>query len=156
MTSTPSWRVSRPRGTSTGSSSPCRTSSPPSPTAPPVLKRAKMLGVVSVIRRNPDGTWHGDMLDGLAFVKAQKDHGAEPEGARVLLVGAGGAGSAIAIALLEAGVRELVIHDADESRVATLIDLLSSLGQGRVSRRAAGSHRLRSGVQRDSHGHGGG
>jgi shikimate dehydrogenase len=34
--------------------------------------RAKMLGVVSVIRRNLDGTWHGDMLDGLAFVKAQK------------------------------------------------------------------------------------
>ena len=53
-------------------------------------ERAKMLGVVSVIRRNPDGTWHGDMLDGLAFVKAQKDHGAEPKGARVLLVGAGG------------------------------------------------------------------
>ena len=45
-------------------------------------ERAKMLGVVSVIRRNPDGTWHGDMLDGLAFVKAQKDHGAKPEGAR--------------------------------------------------------------------------
>jgi shikimate dehydrogenase len=95
-------------------------------------ERAKMLGVVSIIRRNPDRTWHGDMLDGLAFVKAQKDHGAEPEGARVLLVGAGGAGSAIAIALLEAGVGELIIHDADESRVATLIDLLSGLGQGRV------------------------
>jgi shikimate 5-dehydrogenase len=31
-------------------------------------ERAKMLGVVSVICRNPDGTWHGDMLDGLAFV----------------------------------------------------------------------------------------
>jgi shikimate dehydrogenase len=96
-------------------------------------ERTKMLGVVSVIRRNPDGTWHGDMLDGLAFVKAQKDHGAKPEGARVLLVGAGGAGSAIAIALLEAGVGELIIHDADGSRVATLIDLLSGLGQGRVS-----------------------
>jgi shikimate dehydrogenase len=96
-------------------------------------ERAKMLGVVSVIRRNPDGTWHGDMLDGLAFVKAQQDHGAEPEGARVLLVGAGGAGSAIAIALLEARVGELIIHDADESRVATLIELLSGVGQGRVS-----------------------
>lgn len=36
---------------------------------------------------------------------------------------AGGAGSAIAIAL-EAGVGELVIHDADESRVATLLELL--------------------------------
>jgi shikimate dehydrogenase len=31
-------------------------------------ERARILGVVSVIRRNPDGTWHGDMLDGLAFV----------------------------------------------------------------------------------------
>jgi shikimate dehydrogenase len=96
-------------------------------------ERAKMLGVVSVIRRNPDGTWHGDMLDGLAFVKAQKDHGARPEGARVLLVGAGGAGSAIAIALLETGVGELVIHDADRSRVAALLELLKDLGQGRVS-----------------------
>jgi shikimate dehydrogenase len=66
-------------------------------------------------------------------VKAQQDHGAEPEGARALLVGAGGAGSAIAIALLEAGVRELIIHDADKSRVATLIELLSGPGQGRVS-----------------------
>ena len=96
-------------------------------------ERAKRLGVVSVIRRNADRTWHGDMLDGLAFLKAQKDHGAEPEGARVLLVGAGGAGSAIAIALLEAGVRELVIHDADGARVATLLNVLSDLGRGRVS-----------------------
>jgi shikimate dehydrogenase len=96
-------------------------------------ERAKVLGVVSVIRRNPDRTWHGDMLDGLAFVKAQIDHGAQPKGARVLLVGAGGAGSAIAIALLEAEVGELVIHDADESRVATLLELVSDLGQGRVS-----------------------
>ena len=119
-------------------------------------ERAKMLGVVSVIRRNPDGTWHGDMLDGLAFVKAQKDHGAQPEGARVLLVGAGGAGSAIAIALLEAGVRELIIHDADESRVATLHRPAVGPRPRPGECRPAGSHRLRSGVQRDSHGHGGG
>ncbi len=45
--------------------------------------RARLLGVVSILRREPDGTWHGDMLDGLAFVKAQQDHGARPEGARV-------------------------------------------------------------------------
>jgi shikimate dehydrogenase len=95
--------------------------------------RAKMLGVVSVLRRNPDGTWHGDMLDGLAFVKAQKDHGARPDGARVLLVGAGGAGSAIAIALLEAGVGELIIHDVDERRVATLLELLKGFAKGRAS-----------------------
>jgi hypothetical protein len=55
-------------------------------------ERAKALGAVSVARRNQDGSWHGDMLDGLAFVKAQKDAGATPERARALLVGAGSAG----------------------------------------------------------------
>src|SRR5689334_11339297 len=86
-------------------------------------ERARLLQVVSVMRRNADGSWHGDMLDGLAFVKAQQDHGAQPQGAQVLLLGAGGAGSAIAIALLESGVRELIIHDANATRVAELIAL---------------------------------
>jgi shikimate dehydrogenase len=94
---------------------------------------ARILRVVSVMRRNRDGSWHGDMLDGLAFVKAQKDGGARPEGARVLLLGAGGAGSAIAIALLEAGVRELIVHDIDGARAAHLIGLLSKMGRGRVT-----------------------
>lgn len=92
-------------------------------------ERAKKLNVVSIIRRNPDGTWHGDMLDGLAFVKAQKDHGAQTDGARALLLGAGGAGSAIAIALLEDGISELVIHDPDETRAATLLDLVADYGR---------------------------
>jgi shikimate dehydrogenase len=48
-------------------------------------------------------------------------------------VGAGAAGGAIAIALLEAGVRELVVHDADASRVADLLHLLAGHGAGRVS-----------------------
>jgi shikimate dehydrogenase len=96
-------------------------------------ERAKLLRVVSVIRRNPDGTWHGDMLDGLGFVKAQQDHGAHLDGARALLVGAGGAGSAIAIALLDAGVRGLVIHDADQSRLAALVGLLAGIVENRVA-----------------------
>jgi shikimate dehydrogenase len=94
---------------------------------------ARLLGGVSVMRRNPDGTWHGGMLDGLAFVKAQIDEGARVEGARTLLIGAGAAGSAIAIALLEAGVRQLIIHDADEARVSQLIELIADLGRSRVS-----------------------
>jgi len=96
-------------------------------------ERAKLLGVVSVIRRNSDGTWHGDMFDGVAFLKAQKDNGAKPKGARVLLVGAGGAGSAIAIALLEDGVRELIISDVDTERTTKLVELLSGLAAGRVT-----------------------
>jgi shikimate dehydrogenase len=96
-------------------------------------ERATLLGVVSLMRRNADGTWHGDMLDGLAFVKAQKENGAKPAGPRVLLLGAGGAGSAIAIALLDEGVQELVLHDVDETRAADLVKLLAGRGNTNVT-----------------------
>jgi hypothetical protein len=55
--------------------------------------RAAFLGSVNVARRNPDGTWHGDQVDGAAFVAACHANGATTEGARALQVGAGGAGS---------------------------------------------------------------
>jgi shikimate dehydrogenase len=90
---------------------------------------ARVLGAVSVIRRNPDGSWHGDMLDGAAFVKAQRDRGARIVGARALLVGAGSAGSAIALALLDAGVGELVLYDAEPSRVDAVLELVAGLGR---------------------------
>lgn len=95
-------------------------------------ERSRLLKAVSVMRRNADGSWHGDMLDGLAFVAAQKHWGAQFAGARVLLLGAGGVGSAIAIALLEAGVRELIIHDTNKARCTALISLVADLAQGRV------------------------
>jgi shikimate dehydrogenase len=95
-------------------------------------KTSTLLRAVSVMRRNDDGSWHGGMLDGMAFVKAQIDHGAQPKDAKVLLVGAGAAGGAIAIALLEAGVRELIIHDTDESKVTKLIEALDKVSNGRA------------------------
>ena len=95
--------------------------------------RAELLNVVSVIRRNSDSTWHGDMLDGLAFVTAQRDRGAIIDGRRALLIGAGGAGSAIAVALLEAGVGELIVHDADEARSERLLHTLAGVGPGTIS-----------------------
>ena len=51
----------------------------------------------------------------------------------MLLLGAGGAGSAIALALLASGVRSLIIHDTDKSRSAKLVELLADIGRGRVS-----------------------
>ena len=89
---------------------------------------SRLLKAVSLMRRNRDGSWHGDMLDGLAFVKAQRAAGAVLEGARGLLIGAGGAGSAMAIALLDSGIGHLTISDHDRKRVDVLISILSSNG----------------------------
>ncbi|MDD1522139.1 MULTISPECIES: shikimate dehydrogenase family protein [Bradyrhizobium] len=94
--------------------------------------RAHFLRTVNLMRRRPDGGWHGDMVDGLGFVGAARATGIDPKGMRALLVGAGGAGSAIALELLEAGVRELAIHDSLSERRDVLVGQLNRLGKAPV------------------------
>jgi shikimate dehydrogenase len=94
--------------------------------------RARFLGSVNVARRNTDGSWHGDQVDGAAYVAAILASGGDPTGRRVLQVGAGGAGSAIALALLEAGAAELALHDADPARRDSLIARLRTRFGDRV------------------------
>lgn len=97
-----------------------------------VNHRAHFLRTVNLMRRRADGGWHGDMVDGLGFVGAARAKGIEPKGMRALLVGAGGAGSAIALALVEAGVSELAIHDSAAERRDALIGRLNALGKAPV------------------------
>ncbi len=92
-------------------------------------ERATFLRTVNTLRRNADGTWHGDMFDGLGFVEALRDNGCLLQGRKALLVGAGGAGSAIAHALVMAGVSALAIHDEDNARRTTLVERLATLKQ---------------------------
>lgn len=95
--------------------------------------RAHFLRTVNLMRRRyNDGGWHGDMVDGLGFVSAARAKGIDPKGMRALLVGAGGAGSAIALELVEAGVSEIAIHDAATERRDVLIAQLNRLGMGRA------------------------
>ena len=94
--------------------------------------RAQFLRTVNLMRRRPDGAWHGDMVDGLGFIGAAREKGIEPRGMRALLSGAGGAGSAIGLALVEAGVNELAIHDSVAGRRDALIGRLNGLGKALV------------------------
>lgn len=96
-----------------------------------VSERAHFLGAANVARRNPDGSWHGDMLDGEGFADAIGRAGCRIAGARVLLVGAGGAGSAIALALLDRGAATLAVCDLDGGRRDALLRKLAAYG-GRV------------------------
>ena len=96
-------------------------------------ERARLLGAANILRRNPDGTWHGDMLDGAGFVAAIQRAGCIAQGRRALLAGAGGAGSAIAAALLEAGVSELAVHDPDAQRRGDLLRRLARVSGANLS-----------------------
>lgn len=83
-------------------------------------EQAKRVGAVNVVRRLPDGTMLGGMYDGVGFVAGLRANGYEPSGKRALLLGAGGAASAIAFALADARVSELAIANRTKSKAETL------------------------------------
>lgn len=91
--------------------------------------RARSIGAVNVMRRDASGGWFGDMCDGDGFVAGLRKAGCEPKGLRALLVGAGGAGSAIAHALVDAGVDSLALHEADLQRREDLARKLCTYGR---------------------------
>ena len=79
--------------------------------------RAGALRVVNTIRRDADGTLHGDMTDGAAMVAAMRKAGCDPSGKSACVVGAGGgAGRAIVAALCEAGIARLELRETDPER----------------------------------------
>lgn len=81
---------------------------------------ARLAGAVNAVRREAGGRLVGDMFDGRGLVASLTARGHRITGARVLLVGAGGAGRAIAFALAEAGAAALRIADLEEARATAL------------------------------------
>jgi len=81
---------------------------------------ARQVGAVNVIRCDHDGRWVGAIFDGLGCVLGLQWEGHRPAGKTVLLVGAGGAGRAIAFAIASAGARTLTIFDVNERRADEL------------------------------------
>lgn len=87
-------------------------------------RRAEASGSVNLVRREPDGTLAGDIVDGIGFVRGLEAQGHRVRGASVWLVGLGGAGGAIAAALCEAGVGRLLVTEIDAERAEIAIDRL--------------------------------
>jgi len=87
-------------------------------------ERASRAGAVNTLVRREDG-WHGDNTDGAGLVRDLTErHGLDLRGRRALLLGAGGAARGVAPALLEAGVREMVIINRSPARADALADAL--------------------------------
>ena len=66
---------------------------------------AKIAGACNAILRRTDGSLLGDMFDGAGFVRGMERKGKRLAGARALVVGCGGVGSAIAASLAAAELR---------------------------------------------------
>jgi len=72
---------------------------------------AKVAGACNAILQRPDGTLLGDMFDGAGFVRGLKRKCRQIAGARALVVGSGGVGSAIAASLAAERPAEIALYD---------------------------------------------
>jgi shikimate dehydrogenase len=84
-----------------------------------VDRLAGRIGAVNTIV-NDNGKLTGYNTDGLGFIKSLADKKFNVKNKTVLLIGAGGAGKAIAVTLVESGIKELYILEPDTARVNVL------------------------------------
>lgn len=73
------------------------------------------IGAINVIRKQ-DGLLLGDNFDGIGFVRGLRQRGHELAGRRVLIVGSGGAGRAVAHAVLDEKPAAIRLFDVDHPR----------------------------------------
>ena len=99
---------------------------------------ARLTGAVNAVRFDADGSMHGDNFDGAGFVAGLRHNGHDPSGKDVLMVGAGGAARAIALALCEAGVGRLRISNRTPQKADDIVAALADLAGHRQAETAAG------------------
>ena len=86
----------------------------------------KIAGSCNAVRRDADGRLIGDMFDGEGFVRGILRKGCKLAGARVLVVGAGGVGSAIAASLAAAGIGAIMLFDVNADAANGLASRLAA------------------------------
>ncbi|MCW5652644.1 shikimate dehydrogenase [Hydrogenophaga sp.] len=89
-----------------------------------VTATARVAGACNAVKRTEDGRLVGDMFDGEGFVRGVRRKGLVLAGAKVLVVGSGGVGSAIAASLAAAGVGMLALHDVNRASAEALAQRL--------------------------------
>lgn len=97
-----------------------------------VSERARLIGAVNTVRREPDGRLAADMFDGEGFVAGLREAGIGLNGRRAYLAGAGGAANAVAFALADAGIASLTIWNRTAAKVDALRSRLEVLHPGLV------------------------
>ena len=93
-----------------------------------LTERARRVQSVNLMRREAEGRWTGDIVDGVGFVQGLKSSGQRLEGRRALVVGSGGVGNAIAFAIAEAGAASVRVADIVADRASNLARRLEAAG----------------------------
>ena len=101
-----------------------------------VSPEARETGAVNTVKIAPDGRTEGFNTDRIGFrISVEERFGRDAvAGKPVVLVGAGGAGRAVAFATLDLGVDPLLVFDVAADRAGRLTDELNRGGKGKARR----------------------
>jgi len=88
--------------------------------------QARSVGAINALARGRDG-WVGEVFDGLGCVEAFRQAGHWFADQRVMLIGAGGAGRAIAFAVAAEGPKSMRVFDIDADRASRLAQSIAEL-----------------------------
>ena len=86
---------------------------------------AQIAGAANAILKRPDGSLLGDMFDGTGFTRGLARKGFRLSGAKCLVIGSGGVGSAIAASLAADGVAAISLFDTNTASVEGLASRLT-------------------------------
>lgn len=85
---------------------------------------ATAIGAVNTISVQEDGSLHGDNTDAPGFIADLREHGVDPMGMHVLVLGAGGSAWAVVYGLANAGAASVTVINRTLSRAEALVEHL--------------------------------
>ena len=85
-----------------------------------VTATVRVAGACNAVKRLADGRLVGDMFDGAGFVRGVQRKGFDLTGKRVLVVGSGGVGCAIAASLAGTGIAAISLFDVNTASAEAL------------------------------------
>lgn len=92
-----------------------------------ITELAEKIGAVNTVK-NENGKLIGYNTDGPGFLESLKeDAGFNPTGKKTIILGAGGAGRAIAATLAENRAKSIIVHDPDEKKRNEMVEYLADL-----------------------------
>lgn len=86
----------------------------------------QLAGSANALRRAADGAWEAENFDGRGFLAGLESQGWAVKGRVIGLVGTGGAGVAIAAALVEAGAAAIRLRDVRPGQAQQLVQRLNA------------------------------
>jgi len=89
---------------------------------------ARLMGAANLLHFAPDGRTIGYSSDGWAALKSLEEENVTVEGARVAILGGGGAARSLALTFARAGVEEITLLNRTVERAARIADEAKSLG----------------------------